>query len=432
MPMEMPLAIEPACAAYHQQVLALTDATQKTSKLSDKQAVLALLRSRDHIQTLIDQSAKDPTAPEIPPALLMGLSQDDAEVGKWNTAIGTLSELAAWRKSINPPTHHWWWDSAAPEKPWREWLLGGLTIALLTLCLALARDISTRFFTGAPGIWSSVGAIAPAALALFATGGALTKVGKQLIEAVLEKRGRSRQQWPFIKFGLAALVTALLFGGHSLGLPWAATRYNTAGQDQYFQGKLTSAQANFQRALQLHPDFPEANHGLALTFEDLRDFESAKAEYVKAVNAGQLSSVSNLARLHILDEDYESAAVLLITALNDEDRDKENTALTYAIHKNLGWTWLRQERLADAENQLVEANRLEPELETPQPDGYCLLGELLEQKEEVAAAKAQWETCSLKIQRPEDDVWAGMARKALARIEADSRTEVDETDSGEG
>ena len=417
-------------SAYHRQVLALKDEKTNVVNLSDTQAVLALLRSRDRIQTLIDQSAKEPSL-EIPPSRLIGLSQDDADVGTWSATLGSLPELSDWHKSLNPPAHHWWWYPPEPEKPWREWFLGGLTLALLTLCLALARDISTRFFTGAPGIWSSVGAIAPAALALFAAGGALTKVGKQLIETVLEKRGRSRQQWPFIKFGLAALVTALLFTSHSFGLPWAATRYNAAGRTQYNGGKLTSAQANFQRALQLHPDFPEANHGLALTFEDLRDFESAKAEYVKAVNAGQLSSVSNLARLHILDEDYESAAVLLLTAFSDEDRDRENMALAYSIHKNLGWTWLRQERLADAERQLVEANLLEPGLETPQPDSYCLLGELLEQKGELAAAKEQWETCSVKIQRPEDDVWAGMARKAVARLEGDGKAEVDEkADSG--
>ncbi|MEL6605281.1 MAG: tetratricopeptide repeat protein [Cyanobacteria bacterium J06614_10] len=410
-------AFETAICIYHRQVTTLQAQDQGGDNLQVQDTkLLALLRQRDRIQFFIDQSAKNPNADPIDPSHFVQLSNDDAIVGKWSKQFAKLPAFPNWRKSLNPPDHHWWWPTPEePVKPWVEWFLGGLTIALITLCLALARDISTRFFTGAPGIWSSIGAIAPAALALFATGGALTKVGKQLIDTLLANHPKAAHRTPWIKFGLAAGLTALFFIGHALGLPVAANRYHETGKQQYFQeGRLASAQASFKRALQLNPNFPEANHSLALTYEDLRDFDSAKGEYVKAVNAGLLTSVNNLARLQIVEEaDYESAAVLLLTALQNKARDRNDTALEYGLRKNLGWAWLNQDRLIKAQGELIRANRLEATLPEPRPDAYCLLAQVLEKQEKPTEAQAQWETCRQKIARPEDDIWAAMSDQAL-------------------
>ncbi|MEN8444564.1 MAG: tetratricopeptide repeat protein [Cyanobacteria bacterium J06555_13] len=407
--------------AYHAQVQQLTDPSDGTCVASAERTILALLRSRDRIQFLLDRAAQQPETAKIPPPLLIQLSNDDACLGRWSPQFTAIAPYPNWRKSLNPPDHHWWWPpTPAPntdaDQPWIDWVLGGLTIALLTVCLALARDISTRFLSGAPGIWSSIGAIAPAALALFATGGALTKVGKQLIDTVLVSTWKVAHYSPWIKFGLAAALTGLFFIGHFQGLPWAAARYHATGEQQYYnQGKLASAQGSFQRALQLNPNFPEANHSLALTYEDLRDFDSAKAEYVKAVNAGLLKSVNNLARLQIKEEqDYESAAVLLLTALQDKARDREDATLEYGLRKNLGWAWLAQNRLLQAQGELIKANRLEASLPEPRPDAYCLLAKVLEQQNDETAAQGEWAKCRQKIIRPEDDIWAAMADEALA------------------
>ena len=246
-------------------------------------------------------------------------------------------------------------------------------------------------------------------------GGALTKVGKQLIDTVLASKWRAAHHWPWIKLGLAAALTVVFFLGHFQGLPWAANRYFVLGKQQYFEeGKLASAQGSFQRSLQLNPDFPEANHTLALTYEDLRDFESAKAEYVKAVNAGYLRSVNNLAKLQITEaQDYDSAAVLLLTALRDKGRDREDTELEYGLRKNLGWAWLKQNRLIKAQGELIKANRLEASLPEARPGAYCLLAQVLEKQQNAAEAKSQWESCRQNILRPEDDMWAAMADDAL-------------------
>jgi tetratricopeptide (TPR) repeat protein len=401
--------------AYHQQVEAL----REPSAWADEQFLLSLLRSRDRIQYAIDRETNQPNTSEVPPQRLVALSKDDAEVGGWSEQFLQVPALTTWRKSLNPPEHHWWWypEPEPAAKPLSEWLLGGLTLALLTLCVALAKDISARFFTGAPGIWSSIGAIAPAAIALFATGGALTKVGQQLIDTLIAKKP---PYWHWLKIGAAAVLTLLFFLGHFFGLPWAASRYHTVGQRQYFkEGKLASAQASFRRALQLNPDFPSANHSLALTYEDLRDFDSARAEYVKAVNAGLLSSVNNLARLQIVeDKDYESAVVLLRTALDNKARDRNDGELEYGLRKNLGWAWLEQKRLNEAEGELIRANRLEAKLPERRPDSYCLLGKLYEEQGKAVEAKAQWQSCQQRNGRPEDDVWKAMAQAALSEKSA--------------
>ena len=415
------IAFTKAVRAYHHQVKALKQPGDATCAWSKDSEILVLLRQRDRIQFFIDQSAQQPEIAEIHSPLLIQLSEDDAILSRWAKQFAQIKTFSNWQKSLTPPKHHWWWHTEPEQdQPWTSWLLGGLTIALLTVCLALARDISIRFFTGAPGIWSSIGAIAPAAIALFATGGALTQVGKQLIDTVLISKWKSPYHWPWIKFSLALALTFLFFLGHLQGLPWTASRYYATGQHQYFtEGKLASAQASFQRALQLNPNFPEANHALALTYEDLRDFDSAKAEYVKAVNAGLLISVNNLARLQIAEEqDYESAAVLLLQALHGKERDREDTQLEYGLRKNLGWAWLEQNRLLKAQGELIKANQIEASLPEPRPDAYCLLAQVLERQENAADAQAEWEKCSRKISRPEDYVWAAMADAALSYEEA--------------
>ena len=403
-----------ACQTYRQQV-----ETLRTHPWQDK-GVLILLRQRDRIQHLIDQLSKQPDTPALSPQLWADLADDDDQVEKWNDHLLVLEALPKWRTSLNPPdSHWWWWPKAKEQKPFLGWLWNGLTIALLTVTLALAKDIATRFFTGAPGIWSSIGAIAPVVLTLLATGGVLTKVGQQIIEAYLTRRGASERYWPLTKCALALGVLGLFFWGHSAGLPWAAVKYHQNGTQQYQAGRLATAQASFERALALNPNFPAANHALGLTYEDLREFKQARVEYAKAVKAGYLESVNNLARLYILeDEAYDSAVVVVLTALQDNERDADDQELEYSLRKNLGWAWFEQERFVAAQGELIRAIRIEAQLEGSRPDAHCLLAQVLDAQEEDAdKVKAEWETCLRKISRPEDDRWAGMATKALSTQE---------------
>ncbi|MEA5464897.1 tetratricopeptide repeat protein [Leptothoe sp. PORK10 BA2] len=405
--------LQTALVDYHQQVFVLKMETQWSDE-----AILKVLRSRDLIQTLIDKLAQNPEAKDVDPNAWITLSQDDALVGQWTERLLAIPDLPTWRSSVNPPAHHWWWHPQAPEaKPMLGWLWGGLTIALLTISLAFAKDIATRFFDGAPGLWSSIGAIVPTALALFATGGVLTNVGQTIIDTYLLARVKTPYR-PLARCALALGIVLVFFWGHAVGLSWAAQRYHALGDRQYYEHKqLANAHASFQRALRLQPDFPAANHDLAVTYEDLREFDQAKAEYAKAIQAGYLESVNNMARLQILvDKDYDAASVLLKTALDDyENRpESKDVELEYGLRKNLGWAWLKQERFVSAEGELKKAIVLEETIPNPRPDAHCLLAQIFEAQKKTTEAQTQWEDCLRHANRPEDDLWTGMATKALS------------------
>ena len=393
-----------------------------------EETVLAMLHSRDRLQHLIDQLAEMPDQNTLPPQLWLELANADGELGRQSDRLRAISALPGWRKSVHPPEHHWWWYPPDPEPPKEAlaWLWGGLTIAMLTISLALAQDIASRFTVDTPGIWSSLGAIAPVVLTLFASGGALTKVGQQALENLLSSRGPARKNWAHIKFMLAFALALGLFSFHSLGLPRIAAAYNQQGEEQYEAGDWASAQNNFQQALSLKPDYPEAQFNLGVIYEEFQEYDKAQNEYLKAVQGGYLPAYNNLARLYLREEDYARATPLLLLALSNSDLSQQDPELEYTLRKNLGQVRLEQGRLAEAETELLEAIRIGENLDPRRPDAYCLLAQVLEQwpagstessANALPTAQAAWTQCLQYANRPEDDRWAGLARDALTTTE---------------
>ncbi|MFQ4137864.1 tetratricopeptide repeat protein [Nodosilinea sp. PGN35] len=409
---------------------AINDYRQWVSKLVNdadawsEEAVLAMLHSRDRLQHLIDQLAEMPDQNTLPPQLWLELAEADADLGRQSDRLRAIPALADWRKSVQPPEHHWWWYPPEPQPPKEAlaWLWGGLTIAMLTISLALAQDIASRFTIDTPGVWSSLGAIAPVILTLFASGGALTKVGQQLLESVLASRTPARQNWAKIKLALAFALALGLFCFHSLGLPRIAAAYNQQGEEQYETGDWASAQNNFQQALSLKPDYPEAQFNLGVMYEEYQQTDRARTEYLKAVQAGYLPAYNNLAHLYLQQDNPEAAVPLLRSALSSPGLSQQQPELQYTLHKNLGQVRLAQERYAEAETALLEAIAIGQELERPRPDAYCLLAQVLAQSPPPAnsplpTARAAWESCLRYADRPEYDAWEGMARQALTQPE---------------
>lgn len=422
------------------------DSTPPSSKTSQEglastwepEQVLKLLTTRDRIQHLIDYIAKQPDAQDIPQSFWQNLTEEDTKVRTkvWPELLN-YKPVDAWRKNLKPPGRHWWWFPKPPEDPKDPyaWLWGGITLAVLTVNLALAQDIATRFLTGAPGVWSSIGAIAPVALALFAGGGALTKVGQQILESVLANKGPKRRHWPKLKFGLSVLLLSGLLIMHQCGLTYFAQSFNDEGESLYKEGRWATAQNHFERALNLTPDFPNAQFNLGVLYEDYQEVDQAQEQYLKAVQAGYLPAYNNLARLYIETEEYDEAAQLLRLALADKelpDAVKEEPDLEYVLRKNLGWVRLEQNRLLEAETELNEAIRLNEELDPPRPDAHCLLAQVLQRLDGSEAltdaqspssgaasqtipesALEQWRLCLQYANRPEYDAWEGMARNAL-------------------
>jgi tetratricopeptide (TPR) repeat protein len=393
------------------------------------ETILATLHSRDRAQHLIDQLAEEPDGQPLPPQLWLDLANTDAELGRQTDRLRAQSDLPHWRKSVHPPEHHWWWSPPEPEPPMEAlgWLWGGFTIALLTISLALAQDTASRFIANAPGVWSSLGAIVPVVLTLFAGGGALTQVGQQLLETILSSRGPNRRHWAKIKFALALALTVGLFTFHALGLPRIAQAYNQRGETNYESGDWASAQNNFRQATSLHPDYPQAQFNLGVMYEEYQRWDQAQTEYLKAVQGGYLPAYNNLARLYLREGDTEAAVTLLRTALSDPALQEKDPELRYVLNKNLGQARLDQGRLPEAETALLEAIAIGESLDPPRPDAYCLLAQVISQQESMPSPEAEdsplptveeaWTRCLQLANRPEYDEWEGMARQALTQSE---------------
>ena len=393
-----------------------------------EETVLATLRSRDRTQHLIDQLADIPDGQVLSPQLWLDLANTDSELGRQSDRLRTQPTLANWRRSVHPPEHHWWWFPPEPEPPQEvlAWLWGGFTIALLTISFALAQDTASRFMANTLGVWSSLGAIVPVVLTLLASGGALTQVGQQLLEIILSSRGTARHHWARLKFALALALMVGLFCFHALGLPRIAQAYNQRGEANYESGDWASAQTNFQQALSLRPDYPQAQFNLGVIYEEYQQFDQARTEYLKAVQGGYLPASSNLARLDIQQGNTEAAVTLLRTALSDPTLQEKGPELRYVLYKNLGQARLEQGRLPEAETALLEALAIGESLDPPRPDAYCLLAKHLGQQPAPSAesgnsplptVEVAWTRCLQLANRPEYDQWEGMARQALTQSE---------------
>lgn len=186
--------------------------------------------------------------------------------------------------------------------------------------------------------------------------------------------------------------------------------YNDRGMENYLAAQLPLAVSNFTKALKLDPNFAETHYNLGSLYEDLRDFERARSEYELAMLGGLAAAYNNQARLYILAKDYVAAVDLLFKGLKLAEHDAEK----YALHKNLGWARLGQERYAEAKAELMTAIDLDNE----QAPAYGLLAQALEGLGQNEDAIVAWENC-LKYAssyRPDEDTWIGLARLRLTEL----------------
>ncbi|NET36655.1 MAG: tetratricopeptide repeat protein [Cyanothece sp. SIO1E1] len=395
--------LEKALSQYETELAQLPIFSEDKTELSTRQLsteevealepkIMGILKARDCIQMLLD-SASDSMGQEaslISADLWLQLALLDEAFLKHKNLVASYPKLETWRKSFDPPESAWWWHLEKPADPRDrlDWLWNSLTIAALTGNLALVTDIASRFLTGVPGVWSAFAAITPGILTLFASGGALTKVGQQTIEKLLLHLKFTKYRWSEAKLVFSGGLLLSLVAFHT-ALPAVAILYNHTGKNLYDDGKLSSAQANFERALSLYPDYPEAHFWLGLIQEDLQQPEAAEESYRKALQAGYLPAYNNLSLLYIVQGEPDKAMQLLNRALFSFDQKQEDPELGYALHKNIGWARLEQARYPEAEVYLKKAI----ELKGDRADAYCLMGKLLEQQQEPEAALDYWNNC---------------------------------------
>lgn len=185
--------------------------------------------------------------------------------------------------------------------------------------------------------------------------------------------------------------------------------YNNLGVDQYLNAQVSEAVSNLKQALALEPNSAAAHYNLGVIYEDLRDFEGARAEYRQAILGGIAAAYNILGHLFILEQDYPGAVDLLLQGLKLASTKQEK----YALYKNLGWARLEQGRYAEAEANLLEAVALE----SKQGAAHCLLAKIWENLGKLEQARKAWENCLCysSSYQPDEDAWISLAHQRLAQ-----------------
>ena len=402
------------------------DTLQDWQQSASADHALAVLQSRDALQKTLDKGA----TPGI--YTLKSLHDLDKTLRQQVVAMTALVDFAAYRRSLSPSATHWWWRLEDLQPPHRrdriDWLFRGGRVLTWTVSLGLLGDIIRRFFLGGPGV-AGVSAIAfSSLLTLLNARGELTEAGQAGFDNLLKTLKVPSYWHEEAKLVATGLLSLFLLGFWS-GLPALSNRYTRLGTDAANNGRLGSAEQNYQRAIALNPDNVDAHYNLGTLYEDLQQLDKAQAHYLIAVQGDVPQAYNNLGRLYLLPVKTDpAAAVTLLSqglelAAQQEDNLKADAsffATQYSLYKNLGWARLLQERYEEAVIQLQAAigvtQRPEAAAEILNPaSAHCLLAQVQEQQGNQTAALDSWANCYHfgKSTNPDEDSWGFQACQQL-------------------
>lgn len=393
-------------------------------------AILTVLLVRDELQTRLLPG-------QVTAEVLLALGRLDAELKTHQPSIVACAKLPEWRALYQPRDDAWWW--AVPPSPTEvragqfDWLWNGLSVVFLAVSASLVLNTAARFWGGSLTAAGTLTLATQSALTLIVGKGALTQSGRAGWEKFLRSRGIAEYHWQEWNCG-AAFGVLVVVGGLHASLPTLAPTYNQRGEQHYLAQRLASALDNYQVALNLRPDYPQAHYNQGLVYEDLQREEEAIAAYrfvveqdAEAVDKSTwLKANNNLARLYILQGEPRDAVPLLIQALAAIPADAGATdaavgKVHYSLLKNLGWARLAQQRYVEAEAQLDEAiflleENIPADIEVRNRGaGYCLLAQVLDAQDRTDEADRVWESCLLEANagNPDEDTWLGRYEQRL-------------------
>lgn len=226
---------------------------------------------------------------------------------------------------------------------------------------------------------------------------------------VIRKKQRRRAIW-----ALPILSIALGWQGW-MGWRWGsdrlATLFHDRGVTQQITDSLYLAQVNFDRAIALKPNYPEAHYHLGRNYELLGDFQKARTAYESARRGKLPEAYNNLARLDILEGRADRAIPILQEGLTLT----EDTALRYSLFKNLGWASLAQKQYPAAGIYLKTAIALK----TERSSAYCLLAQLEEARGRGNDALKHWKFCRkfASLAHADEKRWLQVAEERLGAAE---------------
>ena len=211
-----------------------------------------------------------------------------------------------------------------------------------------------------------------------------------------------------------SLLFSIGFVGLRLSLPPVSQFFNYLGQKSRHDRFWDKAESWYQSAIRIHRDNAKAYYNLGSLYESRPVPDNAKASqyYKRAAEKAFPPAHNNLGRLEIIAKNYAEAVHLLLAGLELARED----GVKYSLNKNMGWARLEQGRLEQAEARL----RMAIALDSQKGAAYCLLAQVLEEREDNSGALKHWENCiayASSRQSPEEDRWIDMGQKRLAQQE---------------
>jgi tetratricopeptide (TPR) repeat protein len=142
--------------------------------------------------------------------------------------------------------------------------------------------------------------------------------------------------------------------------PEDANAHYLLGRTRFNENDYRGAIANFERALELHPKYVEAENNIGLAWRELNEFEKAKAAFQTAIAWQGLSPVDaqpflNLGKLCASQHQPDEA----ISYLN---RAAELAPKNPTIHEELSQVYAGKGDLSKAQAELEEAIALAPDV----------------------------------------------------------------------
>lgn len=186
---------------------------------------------------------------------------------------------------------------------------------------------------------------------------------------------------------------AILFDPHD------HASYNNLAMSCQFLKKYKCAVENFNKALELEPNNAITLYNLGIIYDDAQDYKKARNFYQKAIKASQgkyLDAHNNLARLDILEGNYQSAIQFIEQVLDKEDHPHSKASQ----YKNLGWAQFKLEQYDKAMVNLEQSIELNPD----EASSHCLLAQTRNKKN--LEARSHWELCIfMNSELPEVWTW---------------------------
>lgn len=261
----------------------------------------------------------------------------------------------------------------------------------------------------------------------------LVKIVEQLPQEVKKYR---RLNSPWFKSAIGLLVLLTLFGLYKGGSYLASQHYLLQGSNKLFDGNLKEAKKDLELAIRLDPSNADAYHNLGgacqslgdieCTFksynkaleidpnrwdtynviggyyDDQRQYDLAVKYYLKSIELGgdlAIESISNLARVYILQGKYSEAIRLIQRGLAATLGIPEMQATFY---KNQGWAQFELKQYDQALANLMKS----ADLGYNNADTYCLIAKVYESKKLEAQSKVYWEAClRFPTSNPEVEEW---------------------------